>query len=223
MTNPQHPTLPQRFCRWLLSLCGWEVETGAPATRKYIMVVYPHTSNWDFPWGYLAKTALGLKLHWMAKDSLFRGPMGWFARKLGGIPVDRRKRNKFIEQLAERFRRSEELIIAITPEGTRGHTEHWKSGFYYVAQGADVPVVLAYIDYGRKRMGLSEPFKLSGNAEADLERIRGFYQDRKGRYPQNAGTIRFAPRSAEASAEQPARGDRHIDDPGPREKPGPLA
>ncbi len=200
MSGAQQTKLSQRLARRLLALFGWRVETEAPAAAKYVMVVYPHTSNWDFPWGYLGKMTLGLKLHWMGKDSLFRWPLGWFFRWLGGIAVDRSRRNNFIEQFSERFRGDERLIIAITPEGTRGRTEYWKSGFYHLARAAQVPLTLAYIDYGNKRMGISEPLWLSGEVEADLERIRAFYADKAGRYPAAAAPIRFAPRDGEGGA-----------------------
>lgn len=188
----------QRIARWLLACFGWQVETPRPALRKYVLVVYPHTSNWDFVWGYLGQMVLRLKLNWMGKDTLFRWPFGTVARWLGGIPVNRRTRNNFIEQMAERFARSDDLVLAITPEGTRARTEGWKSGFYYIAKAADVPVVLGYIDYKRKRMGVSEPFLVTGDVEADMARIREFFADKYGRYPQNAGVIRLLPRSGSA-------------------------
>ncbi|RFA25829.1 hypothetical protein CAI21_17875 [Alkalilimnicola ehrlichii] len=183
--------LSQRFARRVLALFGWQVETGQPALKKYILVVYPHTSNWDFPWGYLGKMALNLQLNWMGKDSLFRWPLGSLFRRLGGIPVNRGERHNFITQFAERFRQRQQLILAITPEGTRGHTECWKSGFYYMAKEAEVPVALAYIDYRRKRMGIGEPFMVSGDPQHDLTKIRHFYADKSGRYPNKAGTIEF--------------------------------
>jgi 1-acyl-sn-glycerol-3-phosphate acyltransferase len=195
MTDAPRPSVSQRFATQVLALCGWKVETGSPAADKYILVVYPHTSNWDFPFGYLAKMSLGLKLHWVGKHSLFRWPFGPLARWLGGIPVNRRSRNNVIDQMAARFRTSDQLIIAITPEGTRSRTEAWKSGFYHIARGAGVPLALAYIDYGRKRMGISPPFELSGDVEADLAHIRAFYADKQGRYPDQAGEIRFLSRA----------------------------
>lgn len=192
MTHPV-PNLRQRVSRRLLTLCGWEVDPYVPEHEKYVLVVAPHTSNWDFPFGYLAKTVLGLHLSWVGKHTLFRWPYGWLMRWLGGISVDRRARHNVIQQLADVFARRERLVIAITPEGTRGYTPGWKSGFYYTALAAKVPLALAYIDYSRKRMGIAEAFVPSGDIDADMDRIRAFYADKHGRYPRNKGEIRILP------------------------------
>lgn len=204
MTQPTL-TLRQRIARRLLRLVGWDVDPYIPPPAKYVLIVAPHTSNWDFPYGYLGKMALGLQLHWVGKHTLFRWPYGWLMRWLGGIPVDRRSRNNVIQQLADVFARRERLVIAITPEGTRSYTPNWKSGFYYTALAAKVPLAMGYIDYRRKRMGISEPFLPSGDLEADMERIRAFYADKTGRYPEKTGEIRILPRPADqAPAPAPA-------------------
>lgn len=195
------PTRRQRFARALLKLCGWTVETPAPAAPKYVLVVAPHTSNWDFPWGYLGKTVLGLHVHWVGKHTLFRWPFGRLSRWLGGIPVDRRAQHNAIEQLAMVFEQREHLVLAITPEGTRGYTKNWKSGFYYTALAAKVPLALAYIDYERKAMGIDTPFHPSGDLDADMQRIREFYADKAGRYPEKAGEIVILPPNSRAPAQ----------------------
>lgn len=194
------PTRRQRLARVVLKLCGWAVETPAPAAPKYVLVVAPHTSNWDFPWGYLGKTVLGLHVHWVGKHTLFRWPFGRLARWLGGIPVDRRARHNAIEQLAAVFEQRQHLVLAITPEGTRAYTKSWKSGFYYTALAAKVPLALAYIDYSRKVMGIDTPFYPSGDLEADMQRIREFYADKAGRYPEKAGEIVILPASPRSQA-----------------------
>lgn len=190
--------LRQGLARLVLRLCGWTVETPAPEAPKYVLVVAPHTSNWDFPWGYLGKVTLGLHLNWMGKHTLFRWPYGWFMRWLGGIPVDRRGRHNLSQQMAAVFARRERLVLAIMPEGTRSYTKGWKTGFYYIALAAQVPLALGYIDYRRKAMGISEPFYPSGNLEADLQRIREFYADKIGRYPEKTGEIAILPSSRPA-------------------------
>lgn len=192
MTQPAL-TLRQRIAQYLLKLCGWSVETTAPQVPKYVLVVAPHTSNWDFPYGYLGKMALGLHLHWVGKHTLFRWPFGRLARWLGGIPVDRRARHNAIQQLAAVFERRQRLVLAITPEGTRSYTKGWKSGFYYTALAAKVPLALAYINYSRKTMGIDTPFHPSGDIDADMQRIRAFYTNKVGRYPEKTGEIVILP------------------------------
>lgn len=201
MGRPSSLTLRQRFARYLLSLFGWKVETDAPDIAKYVLVVYPHTSNWDFPIGYLGKMSLALKLRWVGKHTLFHWPYGWLMRALGGISVDRRSRNNVSQQLAEVYCDHDEMIIAITPEGTRSYVPHWKSGFYYIAQAANVPIALAYIDYRRKRMGIGEPFMPSGDIEADFERIRAFFADKTACYPDKAGAVELPPKEKSSEPE----------------------
>lgn len=194
-----NPTLRQRLARRLLRLYGWQVETAAPPDPKYVMIVAPHTSNVDFPYGYLGKMTLGLHLHWIGKHTLFRWPYGWLSRLLGGLPVDRRARHKASQQIAAVFDTREELIIAITPEGTRSRTAGWKSGFYYIALEAGVPLAMAYIDYRRKAMGISETFYPSGDIDADMQRIREFYADKTGRYPEKTSEVVLLPSSSQTN------------------------
>jgi 1-acyl-sn-glycerol-3-phosphate acyltransferase len=215
MTRPV-PTLRQRIARRLLALRGWQVDDHVPEDPKYVLIVAPHTSNWDFPLGYLGKTTLGLHLHWVGKHTLFRWPIGWLSRRLGGIAVDRRSRNNVIQQLAAVFAKRERLVIAITPEGTRSYTPGWKSGFYYTALEAKVPIAMAYIDYSRKRMGIGELFRPCGDIHADMDRIRAFYSDKVGCHPENAGEIRILPPKAGSEA---AANRASAPQPGPLNRP----
>jgi 1-acyl-sn-glycerol-3-phosphate acyltransferase len=184
----------QRFARWLLGLLGWRVEATLPAVPKYVVIGAPHTSNWDFPYGVLAMWAIGFRYRWIGKHTLFRWPFGGLMRALGGIPVDRRARHNFIGQMREIFAREPELVLIITPEGTRRRTEHWKSGFYYIARAAQVPIALGFIDYRGKRIGVGPSFTPSGDIAADMAVIRAFYADKIGRYPAHQGEIRILPR-----------------------------
>lgn len=193
-------TLRMRLARFILGCFGWGVVGGIPDEPKYVLVVAPHTSNWDFPLGILGKAALGLRLRWMGKHTLFKPPFGFIMRGLGGIAVDRRARNNVIQQVAAVYAQNERLVVAITPEGTRSYTEGWKSGFYYIAREAGVPLALAYIDYGGKRIGVSDTFVPSGDLEADLDRIRAFFADKKARYPAKVSPIRPLPREVARAA-----------------------
>jgi 1-acyl-sn-glycerol-3-phosphate acyltransferase len=185
------PTPVQRAARWLLAFGGWSVDIPWPPDPRGIIVVYPHTSNWDFVVGILALLASGLPAQWVAKDTIFRWPFGRLLRYLGGIPVNRRERTGFIEQLAAEFRRRPWMWLALAPEGTRARTDYWKSGFYHLAFAAGVPVGLGFLDYGRRVAGVTSWLSLSGDKDKDLARIRAFYADKSGRYPALAGEIRL--------------------------------
>lgn len=156
---------------------------------------YPHTSNWDFVVGLLARFALNVPVTWAGKDNLFRWPLRALWRSLGGIPVNRRERTGFVEQMIAAFAAREDMLLAIAPEGTRRRTEHWKSGFYRVALGAGVPLALAFIDFGRREIGVDGWFMPSGDAAADFARLRAFYGDKTGRHPEQAGPIALKPES----------------------------
>lgn len=177
--------------RWLLKSFGWKLVFVAPPGSKGVVIFYPHTSNWDFSVGVLARGATDLPVSYVAKDSLFRWPFGAVFRALGGIPVNRRISTGFIGQLVGRFAAAERLYIAIAPEGTRGHVNHLKSGFYYLALQASVPLGLGFVDYRLKEVGIGAWLDLSGDAALDFERIRDFYAGKQGRVPANAGDIRL--------------------------------
>ncbi len=185
------PGVAARLARALLRLFGWRVDVPWPPFAKAVVVVYPHTSNWDFVIGYLAKTAVGLPVLWVGKDTLFRWPVAGLLRRMGGIPVNRRERTGLTAQLAREFERRPRLWLAIAPEGTRAYVDHLKSGFYRLALEAHVPLGLAFIDYRQRVVGLDTYLTLTGDEEADLARIRAAYAGKVARYPAQAGAIRF--------------------------------
>ncbi|MEM1412822.1 MAG: lysophospholipid acyltransferase family protein [Pseudomonadota bacterium] len=176
--------------RSALSALGWTLGYENPLTDRYVLAVAPHTSNWDFPLGLMAAWALELDAHWIGKHTLFKGPLGPFFRSVGGIPVDRGAARDMVEQMAERFAREERLVLALAPEGTREGSDHWKSGFWRIARAAEVPIALAYLDWGRRELGLGGTFMPTDDREADFARIRAFYADRQGRFPEKQGEIR---------------------------------
>ena len=185
------PSVGARVARWLLGLRGWRVDVAPFPGPKGIVVVYPHTSNWDFPIGYLAKTAAGLDAHFAGKDTLFRWPLGSLFRWLGGIPVNRRERSNAVAQMIDEFAGRERFVLGITPEGTRRRTGGWKTGFYRIATGAEVPLLIGVIDYGRKEAGILAHLDLVGDRDADLARIASCYAGRRGRHPELASPIRW--------------------------------
>ncbi|KJV33626.1 glycerol acyltransferase [Aquitalea magnusonii] len=168
---------------FLLRLRGWRIAGQFPDLPKYVLIAAPHTSNWDFPLTLGVCFALRAKLYWMGKHTLFWGPMGPIMRWLGGIPVRRSRSNSLVQQMVEVYQRSDKLVVAIPPEGTRQRVKEWKTGFYHIACGAQVPVVLTYMDYARKECGFGPVFYPCGDIEADMPRIRAFYQDKTGKYP----------------------------------------
>jgi len=186
-------TLPQLFANWILKLIGWQVVGSFPEIPKFVLVGAPHTSNWDFPLAMLLMYATGVRFNWIGKDSLFRPPFGGLFRRLGGIPVWRDRRGNFVSQIVEAFERSKRLIIAIAPEGTRSKIAYWKTGFYYMALGARVPLVLGFIDYGRRQVGVGSLFHPSGDIQADFCRLRDFYTDKTGLYPDKQSAIEICP------------------------------
>ena len=130
----------QKLARFLLRLFGWELKVAPPPSRKYVLIGAPHTSNWDFVVGLLALWGARIRARWLGKKELFKPPLGHLMRALGGIPVDRSRREGLVDQVAEIFRREEEIAILITPEGTRGKAPYWRTGFYYMALKAGVPI-----------------------------------------------------------------------------------
>jgi 1-acyl-sn-glycerol-3-phosphate acyltransferase len=190
---PPRITLAGRWSGRLLRLLGWRVEVVWPPVPRCVIVVYPHTSNWDFVVGYLAKLAAGLPAHFVGKDTIFRGPFAPVLRRMGGIPVNRREATGLIAQLVREFERRPRMWLAIAPEGTRRWVDRWKSGFYHLALAARVPVGLAYLDYRARVVGLTEYLDLTGDEEADLDRIRRAYAGKVGRHPEQAGEIRLRP------------------------------
>lgn len=175
----------------IFKLIGWRVDVTLPSVKKFVLIGAHHTSNWDFPLTILVFWTLKLKIHWVGKVQLFRGPLRYLFTALGGIPVDRSAANGFIEQIAERFNHSEEMILAIAPEGTRKKTDYWKTGFYYIALKANVPICLGYIDYANRTIGFAQMLVPSGDIEKDFEQIKLFYQDKTGKYPEKQSTIQI--------------------------------
>lgn len=175
----------------ILKIIGWHVDIKLPEEKKFVLIGAPHTTNWDLPIGLLCFWSAQVHLTWVGKKQLFVGPLGYILRALGGIPVDRSIHTGFIEQIAQQFNNRKEMIFGLTPEGTRSKTEYWKTGFYYIALQAKVPICLAYVDYPSRTFGLGEIIMPTGDIDKDFELIKSFYQHKKGKYPQNQGPIRI--------------------------------
>ncbi len=188
-------TQVRRIATRLLRLAGWNLVFRPAPMPKAVVIFYPHTSNWDFVIGILARAALSFPVRWAGKDTLFRWPFGGLLRKLGGIPVNRRQTTGLVRRLCEEFEREDSLYLAIAPEGTRSRAEYWKSGFYHLARAAGVPLGLAFIDYNRREIGIDTYIELSGDVEVNLAALRGYYAPKRGKHPQLQGPIRVKPGS----------------------------
>ena len=179
------------IARVLLRLFGWRLVGEAPNVARCVVIFAPHTSNWDFPLLLLVKFAFDAPVNYFGKHTLFRPPFGWFFRMTGGIPVVRHERHHVVDDAARLFAERDELWLALSPEGTRDKTDHWKTGFYRIARAASVPLLLTFIDASKKECGLGGLVELTGDAERDLERLRAFYSTKRGIRPELASTIRF--------------------------------
>lgn len=174
-----------------LRLAGWKFEGAKPSVKKCVVLAWPHTSNWDGLLLIAVAQSIGLDMAWMIKNDWVKGPMGVLLRRLGAVAVNRDGAHNLVDQMIEEFRRRDSLVLVIPPEGTRKRAETWRSGFYHIARGADVPVVPGYLDYKRKRAGLGPPIPMTGDVKADMDAIRAFYDsvDATGFAPDAVGPI----------------------------------
>lgn len=188
-----HRTALQRVSGACLAAMGWRAELAEPLPDRCIIIGAHHTTWWDLIFTWLLMGATGLRFRWVAKESLFRPPLGWLLGALGGMPVRRGARANFVAQMVAAFEQGGPLRVALIPKGTRRHVTHWKTGFYYIALGAGVPVALGYADYRRKIVGMGPVLVPTGDLAADFERYRAFYAGVTARYPDQQGEVQLAP------------------------------
>lgn len=182
------------IARWLLKRVGWRWQGELPKVSHCVIIFAPHTSNWDFVLMVLYKLAMGVQVNFLGKHQIFRWPFGWFFRAMGGIPVVRHQKQDVVEQCTRLFLTTPRLWLAMAPEGTRSKTAYWRTGFYYIALGAAVPVQLAYLDTKTRTLGLGPSLMLSGDIQYDFAQFRIFYSDKQGIRPELASII--APRDS---------------------------
>jgi 1-acyl-sn-glycerol-3-phosphate acyltransferase len=185
------PSLLRRSALALLRLFGWRTSLVWPPEPRGIIVVYPHTSNWDFVVGMLFRVGYDLPANWIGKAEMFPGPFRGLLEWLGGIPVDRSRATGFLDAMVQEFQRRDWIWVGIAPEGTRSRTAHLKPGFYKLALAADVPVGFGYIDYGTRSVGIDTYVRFTGDEERDLDLMRRFYAAKRGLRQEQAGEIRF--------------------------------
>ncbi|MCK5821900.1 MAG: lysophospholipid acyltransferase family protein [Bacteroidales bacterium] len=172
-----------QLARWLLFVSGWKLEGDVPDLKKCVIISAPHTSNWDLFFGFIYKMYYDLNIQFLMKEELFRFPMNLFFTRIGGIPVKRGQKNNLVEILYQRFTQKDNFYLVLAPEGTRGKVTKWKRGFYYIATKARVPIVLTYVDYGRKVVGVGPVFYPGEDIEKDMSEIMNFYATIKAKYP----------------------------------------
>lgn len=171
--------------RFLLKLFGW-TSVGYPpkGITKAVFITAPHTSFWDFFIGRLYCWERGIPAKIFIKKEAFKWYYGWLLKYVGGIPIDRSKAGNRVEQAADMIRNGENIFLAITPEGTRKRVEVWKRGFYYIAQRAEVPIILSYLDYGKKEVGIGPILNVTGDISKDFKTIEDYYRGMQGKYPE---------------------------------------
>jgi 1-acyl-sn-glycerol-3-phosphate acyltransferase len=174
-------------CKFYLWAIGWKTGSTLPVSvNKCVLVAAPHTSNMDYPIALATLYAAGVRIRFLAKKNLFKFPLGILMRLTGGLPVDRSRHTNMVEAMIEMFSKNERLVLMIPVEGTRSYVKEWKSGFYYTAIGAGVPIALGYLDYGKKIAGFGELFYPTGNYQRDLAVIQDYYRQFKARYPEKS-------------------------------------
>ncbi|MCP3873050.1 MAG: glycerol acyltransferase [Desulfobacteraceae bacterium] len=185
------PTLLNNFILrpifyWLATCClfilGWKAKGKIPEHKKFILIAAPHSSNWDFVIFLLIIFKFKLPVHWMGKHTMFIWPFKWILKRLGGIPIDRSEKSNVVQNMANAFKGSKNLIITIAPSGTREKVMKWKTGFYHIANQAKVPVACGFIDYKQKISGIGPVFDLSGCIETDMKPIKLFYSQFSGKH-----------------------------------------
>lgn len=171
---------------------GWKIEGEMPVgVKKAVMTAAPHTSNWDFVWARASFYVLKVPLNYTIKKEFIKGPLGWMLKSMGAIPIDRSPkiegapRISHVDAMVNLFKSREQLFVMVTPEGTRKYVEKWKTGFYYTALKAEVPIVIGFLDYKNKRAGIGPVIYPSGNVEEDMEKMMAFYRTKSGKFPEN--------------------------------------
>jgi 1-acyl-sn-glycerol-3-phosphate acyltransferase len=171
---------------FILKIFGWKIDKSAPqGIKKAVIVVGPHTSNWDFIIGKMAFMNYGIKGRFLIKKELFFPPFGWILKAMGGIPVDRKKNNNFTDLAVSYFEENDSMFMVFTPEGTRSYNPNWKKGFYHIAMKANVPIYIAYMDYEKKIGGFHSLFQPTGNSDEDILKIKNILKNYKGKFPEN--------------------------------------
>jgi 1-acyl-sn-glycerol-3-phosphate acyltransferase len=179
------------IARAFLRITGWQPEGERPSAPRFVLIAAPHTSNWDLAYLLALAEVYDLHISWMGKHQIFRWPFGGLFRSLGGIPIRRHERADRVGAMAKEFVERETFALVVPSEATRALAPYWKSGFYHIARRAEVPIVMGFLDYRRKRGGFGPALRATGDIQQDMDRIRAFYADKVGKYPEKFGPVRL--------------------------------
>ena len=167
-----------------LKIMGWKIVGGVPKeVKKAVMVCAPHTSNWDFPFALASFAIANLKVNYFIKKSWFFFPMNYFFKATGGVPVDRSNKHGMVDSMTVLLKESDEMIVVVPAEGTRSWVPKWKTGFYYIAKSAEVPIIMGFVDFKMKEVGFGPVFNISGDFEKDMSKIQAFFENKSGKFP----------------------------------------
>jgi len=187
--------------RWLAALilfcCGWKAIGKTPDDPKYVLIAAPHTSNWDLFFMLAIALKMRIKIYWMGKEAIFKFPFRGFMMWMGGIPVDRSKSNDMVKAIADIFSENETLAITVPPEGTRSHTVYWKTGFYHIANTAQVPICCGFLDFKKREGGIGPLVYPTGDIDKDMVKIKAFYSTITGKYPNRFQNASEKPKDTE--------------------------
>lgn len=179
----------RQVAKLLLWLGGWTAVGKVPDLHKAVLIAAPHTSNWDGFWAIVYKIHVGLDLRWFVKDTMFWFPMSALLRSFGAIPLDRKRAKSAVTEAIAAFDDNEYFYFGLAPEGTRSKTKGWKSGFYRIAEGANVPVVIGFLDYGQRRLGIGPAVTLTGDKQVDMGILHSYYSSISGRWPDKSSPV----------------------------------
>lgn len=181
--TPVISSILRLIARFFLFCFGWQSRGSLNGLQRCVLIAAPHTSNWDLFYTLLIAFDLKTSIYWMGKDAIFRKPFGGIMKWLAGLPVDRSKSNNVVGQSIEMLRQTEKLVLTVPPSGTRSRVTHWKTGFYHIAHGANVPIALGFLDYRLRVGGIGPIIRTTGDIEADMKVISSFYAEITGKYP----------------------------------------
>ena len=166
----------------ILKIMGWRIEGEIPNLPKFLAIAAPHTTNWDFVLGMATLMAMNIRVHWLGKDAIFTWPIRYVWKWLGGRPVDRSKAHGVVDQIVQMFKDEPQFILGLSPEGTRKNMPKWRSGFYHIATGAQVPILMAYFDFDHKVLGIGPLFHPTGDLDKDMVAMQNYYKPFSGKY-----------------------------------------
>ncbi len=184
LNNPFLRPILYGFATASLFILGWKTKGKMPDIKKFILVAAPHSSNWDFIFFLLIIFKFKIPVNWMGKKSMFIWPFRGILERLGGIPVDRSKKGNLVDDMAATIKRADQMIVTIAPSGTRQKVDRWKTGFYHIANQADIPIACGFIDYRKKHCGIGPVFFPTKDMDHDMQAIKAFYKDKSGKYPE---------------------------------------